>query len=310
LPEPLIAIFGPTAVGKTAVAVELAELLRARGEDPVAVSADAYQVYEGLDALVAKPGPEDLERLEHRLISFVPVEHEFSVAQFAERAHAEIDELVAAGRRVLVVGGTGLYLRAALTELDLKPPPEANVRVELERELAALGPEALHGRLSSSVAADVHPRDRKRIVRALELELMGEAVHSGSDQLWSQELRRPAVLFGLVMERRRLDERIAARVDAMRAAGAADEVERALEHGAARTARKAIGFVELEAHLAGQAGLEDAAARIERRHRQYTRRQLTWMRKLPNVALVDRTALKGPEAALEVLRRLDSLPAP
>ena len=309
MPEPLIAIFGPTAVGKTEVAVELAELLRARGEEPVAVSVDAYQVYEGLDTLVAKPGPAELERLEHRLISFVPVEDEFSVGQFAERAHAEIDELLAAGRRVLVVGGAGLYLRAALTELDLKPPPRTELRAELEREIAALGPEALHGRLSGPVAADVHPRDRKRVVRALELEQMGEAVHAGSEQLWSEELRLPAVLFGLVMDRGGLDERIGVRVRAMLAAGASDEVERALERGASRTARKAIGFGELEAHLAGQAGLEEAAARIERRHRQYTKRQLTWMRKLPNIALVDRTGSSGTDAAGEILRRLDSLPA-
>jgi tRNA dimethylallyltransferase len=310
LPEPLIAIFGPTAVGKTEVAIELAELLRARGEHPVAVSADAYQVYEGLDALVAKPAPDELERLEHRLLSFVPVEQEYSVAQFAERAHAEIDELVAVGRRVLLVGGTGLYLRAALVELDLKPPPEADVRMELERELASLGPEVLHGRLSPSVAADVHPRDRKRIVRALELESMGEEVHAGAEQLWSEELRRPAVLIGLMMERRRLDERIAARVDAMQAAGAIDEVERAMERGAARTARKAIGFAEFEAYLAGQAGLEDATRRMVHRHRQYARRQVTWMRKLPKLELVDRTALNATAAAQEVLRRLDSLPVP
>jgi tRNA dimethylallyltransferase len=182
--------------------------------------------------------------------------------------------------------------------------------VELERELAALGPEVLHGRLSPAVAADVHPRDRKRIVRALELESMGEGLHSGSEQLWSEELRRPAVLFGLVMERRRLDKRIAARAGSMQTAGAVDEVERALERGAARTARKAIGFAELEAHLAGQAKLQDATGRIVRRHRQYARRQLTWMRKLANLELVERTELNGAEAAQEVMRRLDSLPCP
>jgi tRNA dimethylallyltransferase len=310
LSEPLIALFGPTAVGKTEIAVALAELLRERGERPVAVSVDAYQVYDGLDALTAKPEPEEQERLEHRLISFVPLEDEFSVAQFAARAQAEIDELLAAGRRVLVVGGAGLYLRAALSELDLKPPPEHTLRAELEREVAALGPEALHDRLSAPVAAEVHPQDRKRIVRALELELMGEGVHAGSEQLWSEELRRPAILFGLVMERERLDARIGGRVEKMLGAGAADEVERALARGASRTARKAIGFNELAAHLAGQAELEEVAARLERRHRQYARRQLTWMRKLPGVELLDRTALSGEEAAQELLRRLDSLPAP
>ncbi len=305
----IVAVFGPTAVGKTEVAVELANLLRERGDRPVAVSADAYQLYEGLDELVAKPGPEQLERLEHRLVSVVAVQQPFSVAQFAELAHAEIDSLEREGRRPIVVGGTGLYLRAALTELDLKPPPDEGLREQIERELGELGLKALHAQLPTDVAGAVHHNDRKRIVRALELERMGERAWESSDQLWSSELRRPAALFGLAMDRATLDERIGQRVEAMLSAGAVGEVERAIELGASPTARKAIGFRELAAHLSGELDLARAREMIERSHRRYVKRQLTWMRKLAGVEVIDRTTLDAGQTAAEIARRLDRVPA-
>ena len=157
-------------------------------------------MYEGLDALTAKPRAEELDRLEHHLISFVPVSETYSAAQFAEDAHAEIDDLAEQGFRAIVVGGTGLYLRAALTDLDLKPPPEPGLREEVEAELAELGPKALHAQLPEKTGAAIHPSDRKRIVRALESS-MGEEPHPGSDQLWSESLRQPAAVFGVVMDR-------------------------------------------------------------------------------------------------------------
>jgi tRNA dimethylallyltransferase len=301
----IVAIFGPTGVGKTGVAIELADLLRGRGEDPVAISADAYQVYEGLDVLVAKPTEAERARLEHRLISIVPVDREFSVAEFAESAHDEIDTLLAAYKLPFVVGGTGLYLRAALTELELKPPPTAGLREQVERELSELGLEALHARLSPEIARTVHPNDRKRIVRALELERMGERAYERSDQLWSEQLREPAALFGVVMELDALEARLVARVDRMLAGGALEEVENALDRGASRTARKAIGFEELSALLRGEAPLDEVAERIRHRHRRYVKRQLTWMRKLAGVELVDRTRSSAREAAAAILERLD-----
>ena len=281
--EAVIAIFGPTGVGKTAAAIELAERLRARGEDPVAISADALQVYRGLEILTGAATPEEQERLEHRLLSFVPVTETFSAGQFAALAHAEIDSALAAGRRPIVVGGTGLYLQAALTDLELRPPPPPGVRERILAEVEARGPEALHAELAErapAAAAAIKPTDRTRVVRALELLEMGEdPAPAGADsRLWTAELRRPTLLRGLTMVRERLYERIDARVDAMVAAGAEEEVRRADAAGASLTARKALGFEEL---------LRGDVEAMKRRTRNYAKRQLTWMRRLRGIRLVD-----------------------
>src|SRR5207248_4407396 len=141
MPAEVIALFGPTGVGKTAVAIALGERLGALGERPVAVSADALQVYAGLETLTGAASADEQSRLEHRLIAFLPVDASFSAGQYAELAHAEIDRLLAAGQRPVVVGGTGLYLRAALTELSLKPAPAEGVRERWLGELERRGPE-------------------------------------------------------------------------------------------------------------------------------------------------------------------------
>jgi tRNA dimethylallyltransferase len=170
--EPLIAIFGPTGVGKTAVAIEVAERLRERGEDPVAISADALQVYRGLEILTGAATVEERERLEHRLLSLVPITETFSAGQFAALAHAEVDAALAEGRRPIVVGGTSLYLQAALTDLELRPPPPQGVRERIVAELDARGAAALHAELAErapAAAEAVDPSDRTRIVRSLEL---------------------------------------------------------------------------------------------------------------------------------------------
>jgi len=224
----VIAIFGPTGVGKTGVAVALAKELRERGEDPVAISCDALQVYEGLSVLTGVASAEEQARLEHRLVGFVPITQSFNVGNYMPLAHAEIDAALAAGRRPVVVGGTGLYLRAALAELSL-------VKAEPEAE---------------------------------------------DSELWSPETRHPTAIFGLDMEREQLYERIDARTEAIVAAGAREEVERAEALGPSRTARKALGFDEA---LAGDVEL------MKKRSRNYARRQLTWMRKIPNLRWVDRT---------------------
>lgn len=291
----VIALFGPTGVGKTAVADALAALLRGRGEHPVAISADALQVYRGLETLTG--AGEGDGRMEHRLQSIVPVTETFSAGEFAERAHAEIDAALAAGRRPIVVGGTGLYLRAALTELRLKPPPPPGLRERIEADLAARGVTAMHAelaRVAPERAASIEPTDRSRVVRALELHAMG-ALDDYGDQLWTAETRVPTRLFGLVRERDDLYARIDARVDAMVAAGAAGEVRAADAAGASRTARAALGFREL---------LDGDVDAMKRRTRRYARRQLTWMRKLAGVELVDLTGRDPAEVAGELAARL------
>jgi len=292
----VIALFGPTGVGKTAVAVALARTLRARGEQPVAISADARQVYEGLEVLTGVASPAERAELEHRLISFLPIDASFSAGQYAELAHAEIDDALAQGRRPIVVGGTGLYLRAALIELDLRPPPAEGARERWTAELERHGAPALHALLAQRApwaAAKVDPNDRQRIVRSLELLDAGELEPlEGPSQLWTAEVRRPTLLVGLVMEREVLYARIGARVDRMLAQGAREEVLAAHASGASDTARKALGFEEL---LSG-----DVEA-MKRRTRNYARRQLTWMRKLAGVKLIDVTDRAPDSVAAEIL---------
>lgn len=280
----IIALFGPTGVGKTAIAIAIAERLRTAGQRPVAVSADALQLYQGLELLTAAPSSAERAQLEHRLVACFPLSERFSVARYARLAHAEIDALLASGATPIVVGGTGLYLRAALSDLDLRPPPPPGVREHWMAELDKQGPAALHAQLAElapASAAQIAPTDRHRIVRALELQEIGALTQPGDrTQLWNGETRHPTRLIGLVMERAALYARIDARVDQLVAAGAREEVEAAVRTGVSATARKALGFQEL---------LDDDLDAFKRRTRNYARRQLTWLRKLPGVELVDVT---------------------
>jgi tRNA dimethylallyltransferase len=235
----VVGLFGPTGVGKTGIAIALAELLRERGEDPVAISCDALQVYEGLGVLTGVATADEQAKLEHRLVGFVPVTRPFSVGDYMRLAHAEIDQALGAGRRPIVVGGTGLYLRAAVAELSLKKVPPG----------------------------------------------------TDDSELWSPQTRHPTTIFGLDMDRAQLYERIDARTEAIVAAGAREEVECAEALGPSRTARKALGFDEL---LAGD------VERMKKRSRNYARRQLTWMRKVPNLRAIDRTGRADADVAREI----------
>ena len=292
----VLAIFGPTAVGKTGVAMAVAERLRGRGEDPVAVNCDSIQVYRGLEVLSAAADAEQQEQLEHRLLSFVDPSEEFSAGRYAELAHAEIDSLLAEGRRPIVVGGTGLYLRAALADLNLRPPVPPEIREAVERELTERGPEALHAELDEELAAGVDPKDRKRIARFTELTRAGIEPARSSARLWTTELRHQTLLVGLSMARGQLGERIDARVDEMVASAAADEARRAAAAGASRTARAALGFEDL---------LNGNSRAMKRAHRQYARRQLTWMRRMQDVIVVDRTGRDDDDVASGIVALLD-----
>ena len=256
--------------------------------DPVAVSCDAIQVYRGLSVLSGAPSDGERSRLEHRLVGVSGIDEEFSAGRFAELARAEIDELLAQGRTPIVVGGTGLYMRAALAELDLRPPVPAHVREAVEADIAERGPAAVHAELEPDVADRVHPNDSKRIARARELQRVGEDPPERGSDLWTARLRHPTALAGIVVDRDELARRIDARVDAMAAAGAAEEAATAAASGASRTARSALGFEEL---IAGDLDAVKAA------HRRYARRQMTWLRRMEGVEVVDRTGVSDRVAA-------------
>jgi tRNA dimethylallyltransferase len=192
-----------------------------------------------------------------------------------------------------VVGGTGLYLRAALAELDMRPPPDPAIRARYATRLDARGAPALHAELAAlepEVASTIAPTDAQRVVRALEL-VDGGAPPPRGDQLWTAETRHPTVLVALTMDREALHRRIDARVDAMVAAGAIDEVARADSAGASASARQALGFEEL---------LRGDVDAMRRRTRRYAKRQLTWLRKLPDTLAIDLTHRDAQEAARAV----------
>ena len=282
------------------MAVAVAGLLREAGEDPVAVSADALQVYRGLETLTGAPSGAERAELEHRLVGVLSVSASFSAGEYAVRAHQEIDNALAAGRRPIVVGGTGLYLQAALTDLELRPPPPEGLRNRLEARLAERGTEALHAELaerSPDAAAAVATTDRTRLVRALELLEMGEEPAPVGDRsrLWTAGLRHPTLLCGLTMERDALYQAIEDRVRGMVAAGAGREVRRAQAAGASPTARAALGFEEL---------LRDDVEAMARATRRLAKRQLTWLRRLAPELTLDVTGREPPELAREVVRRL------
>jgi len=282
------------------VAVAVAGLLREAGEDPVAVSADALQVYRGLETLTGAPSGAERAELEHRLVGVLSISASFSAGEYAVRAHQEIDNALAAGRRPIVVGGTGLYLQAALTDLELRPPPPEGLRNRLEARLAERGTEALHAELaerSPDAAAAVATTDRTRLVRALELLEMGEEPAPVGDRsrLWTAGLRHPTLLCGLTMERDALYQAIEDRVRGMVAAGAGREVRRAQAAGASPTARAALGFEEL---------LRDDVEAMARATRRLAKRQLTWLRRLAPELTLDVTGREPPELAREVVRRL------
>jgi tRNA dimethylallyltransferase len=294
----IVALFGPTGVGKTAVAIELAAVLRERGEDPVAVSVDSMQVYRELPIITGAPDFAEQAALEHRLVGHVSVADQYDVATHARCAHDEIDALREQGRRPIVLGGTGLYLRAALTELDLMPKPSAELRERLAAEFEQDGLEALYARLTREapdLAAEVDPSNPRRVIRALEAIEQGEnPADREENRLWTEETRVPTRLFALVMDRETLYERIEERVDAMVAAGAESEV-RGAEMLAGRTARQALGFDEL---LAGD------IEQMKTNTRRYAKRQLGWLNKLAGTTLIDVTDRSAQDVAAEIAESL------
>ena len=292
----VIAIFGPTASGKSAVAEAVAA--RLNGE---LVSADAMQVYRDLPILTNQSPA--------RLVGIWPLDHEASVGEYAKLAHQAIDEILAAGRTPIVVGGTGLYLRAALAEIELPPAPEPGARERWQKAYEELGPERAHALLKERdpVAAErVHANDRRRIVRALELNEAGHSLVRGDSRLWSGAMRQPTVVFGLELEPSLLDGRIERRTSAMFERGVVNEVQAALERPLSLTARRVMGLSEV-AEFAPEQAIEAIVVRT----RRYAAYQRKWMRRIPGLIRVNanRSAEEVADEIVEVARTGKRLPA-
>ncbi|HWE23308.1 MAG TPA: tRNA (adenosine(37)-N6)-dimethylallyltransferase MiaA, partial [Myxococcales bacterium] len=280
---PLVVVVGPTASGKTALACEVAELL-----DAEIVSADSQQCYRGLDAGTAKPGPDDRERVAHHLLDVADPEEQLDAARFVQLADAAIADIARRGKRAIVAGGTGLWIRALLRGLVDAPAASAEVRAALRRDLERDGVAALHARLEfvdPAAARVIRPNDRVRIERALEVHaISGRRLSDLQREHAFAEERYPAHVVQLDPPRELLHERIATRTRALFASGALERetrwlLERCERIPAARKALRIIGYTEMADRLAGRSTEAEARQRIEARTRQYAKRQRTWFRK-------------------------------
>jgi tRNA dimethylallyltransferase len=288
----VVGIFGPTASGKSAIADALAPRLSG-----VVVSADAMQVYEGVPILTNQSPA--------ALVAVWPLSHGASLGQYAQLAHEAIDAALARGRTPILVGGTGLYFRAALAELGVPPPPSPELRARIAAEVETLGPEAAHARLVDAdpdAAARVHPNDRRRLVRALELAALGHSLAPADDRLWADATRRPTVLFGIEVPADELAQRIDARTRAMFDAGVEDEVARALAGPLSTTAAKILGLREV-----AELPREEAIVAIAARTRRYAAYQRKWMRRIPGLRPLDGTR-PPDELAATIAAQLEAEP--
>ncbi len=294
---PVIAIVGATATGKSAVSLAVARLLAPGGGAEV-INADSMQFYRGMDIGTAKLPPAERDGVPHHQLDTLDVNEDASVARFQADARALVGEIRARGATPLVVGGSGLYLRALLDRFDF-PGTDPEVRARLEARVEAEGPGMLYAELKakdSAAAQKIHPRNAKRIVRALEIiEVAGEYTSS----LPRHEYEFPAIQVALEVPTEVLDERIGARVDAMFDAGLVDEV-RGLEAVGLRdgvTARRAVGYAEVLAWFDGEIAEDEAREAIARNTRRLARRQDRWFRPDPRVQWV-----AGPLDAQDVER--------
>lgn len=285
-----LVLTGPTGSGKSRLALTLAECL-----DAEIVSMDSMTLYRGMDVGTAKPSAEERQRVPHHLIDVLDPWESASVAWWLERATASVRSIEARGRTPLLVGGTGLYLKAVLYGLFDGPPADAGLRQRLTEEAEREGKESLHARLARvdpASASRLHVNDVRRVVRALEVwELTGSPISSWQTQ-WTGEQPThtptglPRVLC-LDIPRETLYSRIDARVEQMIESGLVAEVQRlqALPRPSSREARQALGYKEMLAHLEGRASLKEAVKTIQTRTRQFARRQLTWFRHLEGVRM-------------------------
>lgn len=306
---PYLALVGATATGKTAVGVLLAEALG--GE---IVSADSMAVYRHMNIGTAKPTPQERERAAFHLIDVAEPDAPYSVAEFKRQANAALQAIARRGKPALLVGGTGLYVRALLDDFGLtETPADPEIRARLDAEAARLGAPALHARLAevdALAATRIHPNDRIRIVRALEVwERTGEPISVQQARDRERRSRQPSRVvpkFGLTASRERLNERIEARVDAMIAAGLEAEVRGLLSrgYGAALPPLRSLGYKEMVAYVRGEADLPTTIDAIKQNTRRFAKRQGTWFRADPAIAWLDVGESRPADVAAAILARL------
>lgn len=288
-----VALVGPTASGKSAIALAVA----ARCPDVEIVSVDAMQVYRGMDIGTAKPSVAERAAVPHHLIDVADPSEDYAVARYQRDAFAALDDIARRGRRALLVGGTGLYLRAVVDRLEI-PGQFPEVRAELEREPDTV---ALHRRLTELdpvAAGRMEPTNRRRVVRALEVTLGSGRPFSSFGPGLEAYGPTPFRIVGLDLPRPLLDERIDARYDAQVEAGLLDEVRRLARGPLSRTARQALGYKELLDHLAGRCSFDDALGLARLRTRRFARRQQRWFRRDPRIRWVD---AENPAAAIDAV---------
>jgi tRNA dimethylallyltransferase len=309
-PGRVVALLGPTGVGKTAVAMHVARALGVR-----IISCDSMQLYRGLPVLTNQPSPEELALVEHALVGVADPDEEWTAATYAEQATAAVDADLARWGWALIVGGTGLYLRTALAPLAIPPGHDPILRARLEERAAGESPDVLYEELRALdpvAASRIHPRNVRRVVRALEVAITaGPGAWSGRDDLWRPAYRHRTTIIGLTMERSILYERIDVRALQMIDGGVVDEVaadraRRSLSPGAkpgagGRGVCKAIGYAEIGALLDGDATREQTVDRLAAATRRYARRQLTWMRKVPDAVIIDASSRAAADIAADVL---------
>lgn len=286
----ILVIAGPTASGKSALAVNLAEKLG--GE---IISCDSMQIYRGMDIGSAKPTKEEQARVPHHMIDVADPKEAFSAAKYARMARKAIREIAGRGKLPVVCGGTGLYLNGILYEMDFGDGPEdPDLRRRLERRAEEEGGEALHRELAAldpAAAARIHPNNVKKIIRALERLQLGEERVQEFQDIRRENPEIDPVLIGLTMDRKKLYGRIERRVEDMMARGLMEEVRRLAAQGltAEDISMQGIGYKELIAFLSGENTLEEAVAQIKKNTRHYAKRQLTWFRRYRGMVWFDLT---------------------
>ena len=299
--EKLVVILGPTATGKSRTGILLAQ--KTGGE---IISGDSMLVYRNMNIGTAKPTEAELALVPHHLVNILPPEAEFSVVDFKARAQQLITEINQRGRLPILVGGTGLYIKALLEDYAFSTVGEnAGLRRELEQLADREGEAALVQKLAAldpQQAAQVNPHDRRRLIRALETVLGGEQV---SRQAAGKPVYQAAV-FGLTLERSLLYARINQRVDAMLAAGLEQETRQLLQAGLSPTAlsMRSIGYRQMAQYLAGELEYEEMAAKIKQATRNFAKRQFTWYKKMPYIHWFDVEKLPDQEQIVEIMCQL------